>query len=232
MNPFTLEFRDKEREAEYNDSFYHDYIKNTRLVVGFVAALDFLSNFARFKDFHFEFIFSASFEIFIFAILLILSSYLKIFKKIYIPIVFLSNISLAYLTVVEVVFKNGSPLEVLQIIICYTIFPRSYFKYSIFANTFTLVLYSILSNESFWDNPNNASEVFIFLNITVFLELAAYLKERFNRNDYLTNKRITEQEEKSNKLLLNILPEKIADELKHKGEVTPILYESVSIVFN
>ena len=232
MNPFTLEFRDKEREAEYNDSFYHDYIKNTRLVVGIVAALDFLSNFARFKDFHFEFIFSASFEIFIFAILLILSSYLKIFKKIYIPIVFLSNISLAYLTVVEVVFKNGSPLEVLQIIICYTIFPRSYFKYSIFANTFTLVLYSILSNESFWDNPNNASEVFIFLNITVFLELAAYLKERFNRNDYLTNKRIAEQEEKSNRLLLNILPEKIADELKHKGEVTPILYESVSIVFS
>ena len=57
MNPFTLEFRDKEREAEYNDSFYHDYIKNTRLVVGIVAALDFLSNFARFKDFHFEFIF-------------------------------------------------------------------------------------------------------------------------------------------------------------------------------
>jgi class 3 adenylate cyclase len=232
INPFTLEFRDKVKEAEYHDSFYHDYIRNTRFVVGVVAGLDFLSNFSRFRYFHFEFLFSASFEIFALSIFFILISYFKVFKKIVIPTVFISNLALAYLTVIEVVHKNGSPLEVLQVIICYTIFPRSYFKYSVVANTLTLIFYSYLTQSTYWDNPNNASEVFLFLNITVYLELAAYLKERFNRNDYLTNKRIAEQEEKSNRLLLNILPVKIAEELKQKGEVSPVLYESVSIVFS
>ena len=36
---------------------------------------------------------------------------------------------------------------------------------------------------------------------------------------------------KSDKLLLNILPEKIATELKEKGIVTPVYYEEVSILF-
>ncbi len=36
---------------------------------------------------------------------------------------------------------------------------------------------------------------------------------------------------KSDKLLLNILPEKVANELKEKGIVTPVYYEEVSILF-
>jgi class 3 adenylate cyclase len=232
INPLTLEFRDKKKEEEYHDSFYEDYIRNTRFVVGVVAILDFLSNFSRFSDFQFEFLFSASFEIFIFSLILIGFSYLKFFKKIILPTIFLSNLALSYLTVMEATFKNGSALEVLQIIICYTIFPRSYFKYSIIANTFTIILYSYFTKATYWNNPNNASEVFLFLSITVYIELAAYLKERFNRNDYLANERIREQEEKSNRLLLNILPTKIADELKQKGEVSPVLYDSVSILFS
>ena len=58
MNPFLfeLEFRDKRNRSGIQHSFYQDYIKNTRLVIGIVAILDFLANFARFKDFHFEFI--------------------------------------------------------------------------------------------------------------------------------------------------------------------------------
>ncbi|MBP7280569.1 MAG: adenylate/guanylate cyclase domain-containing protein [Leptospiraceae bacterium] len=104
--------------------------------------------------------------------------------------------------------------------------------YSIIANTFTIGLYSYFSKKTGWNNPDHVSEEFLFLSLIVYLELAAYLKERFNRNDYLTNERIREQEEKSNRLLLNILPEKVAEELKHKGEVTPVLYESVSIIFS
>jgi len=37
--------------------------------------------------------------------------------------------------------------------------------------------------------------------------------------------------QKSDKLLLNILPEEVADELKEKGFVTPVLFESSSIMF-
>jgi GAF domain-containing protein len=39
------------------------------------------------------------------------------------------------------------------------------------------------------------------------------------------------EREKSDKLLLNILPSKVADELKTKGRVDPLLYDSVSIMF-
>ena len=232
INPFTLEFRDKQKEVDYRESFYQDYIRNSRLVVFVVALLDFLSNFARFADFNYDFLFSASFEIFVFSILLIGLTYLPIFKRILIPCIFTSNLVLAYVTVVEATQKNGSDLEVLLIIICFTIFPRNYFMYSIISNTFTIGLYSYFSKKTGWNNPDHVSEEFLFLSLIVYLELAAYLKERFNRNDYLTNERIREQEEKSNRLLLNILPEKVAEELKHKGEVTPVLYESVSIIFS
>jgi len=232
INPFTLEFRDNQKEADYRESFYQDYIRNSRLVVFVVALLDFLSNFARFTDFNFEFLFSASFEIFVFSILLIGLTFLSIFKRILIPCIFTANLVLAYVTVVEATQKNGSDLEVLLIIICFTIFPRNYFMYSIISNTFTIGLYSYFSKKTGWNNPDHVSEEFLFLSLVVYLELAAYLKERFNRNDYLTNERIREQEEKSNRLLLNILPEKVAEELKHKGEVTPVLYDSVSIIFS
>ena len=167
-----------------------------------------------------------------FRFLLIGLTYLPIFKRILIPCIFTSNLVLAYVTVVEATQKNGSDLEVLLIIICFTIFPRNYFMYSIISNTFTIGLYSYFSKKTGWNNPDHVSEEFLFLSLIVYLELAAYLKERFNRNDYLTNERIREQEEKSNRLLLNILPEKVAEELKHKGEVTPVLYESVSIIFS
>lgn len=45
-------------------------------------------------------------------------------------------------------------------------------------------------------------------------------------------KKIAESEhKKSEKLLLNILPEEVANELKEKGLVTPVLFESTSIMF-
>lgn len=45
------------------------------------------------------------------------------------------------------------------------------------------------------------------------------------------NKAIELALQKSDKLLLNILPEEVADELKEKGLVTPVLFESTSIMF-
>ena len=39
------------------------------------------------------------------------------------------------------------------------------------------------------------------------------------------------EKEKSDKLLLNILPKKVADELKENGVVTPVYYDDVSILF-
>jgi adenylate cyclase len=55
----------------------------------------------------------------------------------------------------------------------------------------------------------------------------------YKRNSYIKKtKRIIENErDRSDKLLLNILPEEIAKELKEKGSATPKHYEMVSVMF-
>lgn len=42
---------------------------------------------------------------------------------------------------------------------------------------------------------------------------------------------VREEKEKSDKLLLNILPQKVADELKETGIVTPVYYDEITILF-
>lgn len=49
-------------------------------------------------------------------------------------------------------------------------------------------------------------------------------------NSYLRNK-IEEEKEKSEKLLLNIMPKKVAEELKEKGFVKPRLYKNATVLF-
>ncbi|MBK8397985.1 MAG: response regulator [Leptospiraceae bacterium] len=56
-----------------------------------------------------------------------------------------------------------------------------------------------------------------------------------NSNLYKVSQAATEsaqtERKKSDKLLLNILPEEVANELKEKGLVTPVLFENTSIMF-
>jgi len=55
----------------------------------------------------------------------------------------------------------------------------------------------------------------------------------FNRYKYVrkTNKIIADEKERSEKLLLNILPEETAEELKTKGTATPKHYDKVTVLF-
>ncbi len=55
----------------------------------------------------------------------------------------------------------------------------------------------------------------------------------FNRYKYVrkTNKIIADEKERSDKLLLNILPVETAEELKEKGSATPKHYDMVSVLF-
>jgi len=52
-----------------------------------------------------------------------------------------------------------------------------------------------------------------------------------NRQIQAQNKEIAEERHKSDRLLLNILPEEIAHELKTRGFATPRLYESATVLF-
>ncbi|HMX32191.1 MAG TPA: adenylate/guanylate cyclase domain-containing protein, partial [Leptospiraceae bacterium] len=229
ISPWTLEFRDKDKEDAYIDSFIFDYARNSKLVIGIALVLGFIVDLSR--DINILSAFLSNLNLFTFGVFFIFISYTKYFRKLFNPLTFSSNLIFSYLAVTEVIKENGSSLEVLQIIICYTIFPRCYFKYSIIANAFTISFFSYLTWDIPIDSRNTLSEVLFFLSITIYVELAAYLKEYANRNDYLTNQKIIDQEEKTNELLLNILPAKIAAELKKTGSVKPILYENVSILF-
>jgi adenylate cyclase len=62
----------------------------------------------------------------------------------------------------------------------------------------------------------------------------AMLNEKVSiKNEQLTtvNLQVQKEKKKSDDLLLNILPEEIADELKYKGEIEAKLYNHVSVIF-
>jgi len=68
--------------------------------------------------------------------------------------------------------------------------------------------------------------------ITVFLSgLLAFFLYRRNRYIKKTSQIIAAERDKSDKLLLNILPEGTADELKEKGHVDARKYDSVTVIF-
>lgn len=64
--------------------------------------------------------------------------------------------------------------------------------------------------------------------ILIFISLGLWRGLHFVRR---SRKLITHEKEKSDKLLLSILPEEIAEELKRTGEAKPRKYEHVSILF-
>lgn len=98
-------------------------------------------------------------------------------------------------------------------------------------------------------------DVFIFRSIGVFLEAAITNIELYedieeanhklaNINQHLEqkvaarvkdiairNKQLNEEKKKSDDLLLNILPQEVASELKEKGKYEPRLYDNLSIMF-
>jgi class 3 adenylate cyclase len=72
----------------------------------------------------------------------------------------------------------------------------------------------------------NAAAITVFLLLVLAVGL-------FNRYKYVrkTKKIIEEEKNRSEKLLLNILPEETAEELKEKGFATPKHYDMVSVLF-
>ncbi|MCB1190142.1 MAG: hypothetical protein H7A23_10940 [Leptospiraceae bacterium] len=89
----------------------------------------------------------------------------------------------------------------------------------------------ILNLSSYQDNMNISKEyiqsiVRLCENITGAIQNSILLQQTEE-----AKKQAETERQKSEKLLLNILPDIVAKELKEKGKVQPILYESVSVIF-
>ncbi len=77
--------------------------------------------------------------------------------------------------------------------------------------------------------------VLILIIVAIFWWLARRAGQRLesqNRKIQAQNIQIQEEQRKSDGLLLNILPQEIADELKASGQATPRLYESATVLFS
>ncbi|MEL7530374.1 MAG: adenylate/guanylate cyclase domain-containing protein [Bacteroidota bacterium] len=82
-------------------------------------------------------------------------------------------------------------------------------------------------------NTLAAQRIGLLLSILFLLVLAGLFYARSTNRKLRHQKLAIEQEqEKSERLLLNILPQSVAQELKEKGKTTPRYYESVSILFS
>ncbi len=81
-------------------------------------------------------------------------------------------------------------------------------------------------------SPNAYTHDDLRIGYLLALQLSSAIRnaERFNELNRLYQELDTEKQ-KSEKLLLNVLPQKIADELKQSGKVKPTYYESTSVLF-
>ncbi|NJC98173.1 MAG: adenylate/guanylate cyclase domain-containing protein [Anaerolineae bacterium] len=72
---------------------------------------------------------------------------------------------------------------------------------------------------------------FFFLGANVIGMFTSYTLERYTRRDFLQKFTITMQRDQSDKLLFNILPERIAEKLKQSNGVIAEEFDSTSVLF-
>ena len=88
------------------------------------------------------------------------------------------------------------------------------------------------------DSSDSSSLLTGIWTIEIFCIVGGYFKEMFDRKLFMQNRTINEQQQnlieekqKSDTLLLNILPSSIADRLKAKPGIIADSYENISILF-
>ena len=72
---------------------------------------------------------------------------------------------------------------------------------------------------------------FFFLGANVIGMFGSYFLERYTRRDFLQKYTIQAQRDRADKLLYNILPERIAEQLKHSSETIAEEFNSATVLF-
>lgn len=72
---------------------------------------------------------------------------------------------------------------------------------------------------------------FFFLGANVIGMFTSYTLERYTRRDFLQKSTITMQRDQADKLLFNILPERIAEKLKKSNDIIAEEFDSTSVLF-
>lgn len=101
-----------------------------------------------------------------------------------------------------------------------------------------LNLYPFVNLMDFGNSPGVVTYLFSFTSILFMTVSLFYIVRSIGKGNIELNEKLKEliliaekEKNRSEKLLLNILPAEVADELKDRGFVKPVLYENVSILF-
>jgi len=114
---------------------------------------------------------------------------------------------------------------------------RLRFWYAILANLLIMVGYEFTSIEIKQLLTTETGIVifimhnFFFLGANVIGIFASYNLERYTRRDFLQKYTIQAQRDQSDKLLFNVLPERIAEKLKQSNETIAEEFSSASVLF-
>ncbi len=99
-------------------------------------------------------------------------------------------------------------------------------------------LYPYVNLMDFGNYPGVLTYTFSIFSVTFMIVSLFYIVRSIGKAHIELNKKLQEliliaekEKNRSEKLLLNILPVEVADELKDRGFVKPVLYENVSILF-
>ena len=114
---------------------------------------------------------------------------------------------------------------------------RLRFWYAIFANLVIMVGYEFISIEIKQLLTTETGIVifimhnFFFLGANVIGLVASYNLERYSRREFLQKYTIQAQRDQADKLLFNVLPERIAEKLKQSNQTIAEEFSSASVLF-
>lgn len=238
MNPITLQFSG-DLERDFNADYFRKSLTHVRF-----AILSGLFLFAAFGYMDGKLVWETRHEVWLirYAIVcpfLLLSFFLTfspLFKRYMQPMLFLTILvpGLGVLAIMVVSPRLGDFYYggLMMVIIYAFTFIRLRFWYATFCALTIMLAYQIVS---IWINHtpflvllNNDFQIFSANYIGMFV---AYLLEYQFRKDYLHDVLLEIEQDKSNKLMLNILPALIADRLKQGEELIVDSFAQVTVLF-
>jgi class 3 adenylate cyclase len=114
---------------------------------------------------------------------------------------------------------------------------RLRFGYAVLANSIILIGYEFASIEVKQLLESETGIViftmhnFFFLGANVIGMFTSYSLERYTRRDFIQKLTIQEQRDRADRLLYNVLPERIAEKLKQSHETIAEEFDSASVLF-
>lgn len=244
MNPITLSFIDKEVEKDFcNSNDYNHRIFNRvglfLSLFGWTVAV-FTALFMHSLPFS---ILNLFLLLFIYIVILtnITITFFPGLTKTYQPITAFANLTAGLLFIYFTYTINDAQsflVSILNVTFYAHFILRIRFKLAVLVtityNIAAAVTYGFMENSALLINEMYSSLAVSFVSITV----GGYILERTSRLSYLKDVLIKTQQqklnyehEKSERLLLNILPSEIAERLKNKEDIIADHYDSVSVLF-